>query len=283
EDSLNGVENLDIMRSKSVPQLSSITLIFKPGTDLMRARQLVSERLAVTQATLPTWAAPPFMMPPVSATRRVMMVGLSSEEVPLTDMSMTAYWTVRARLLRVPGVANVAIWGERLKMLQVQVDPQRLQDNGVTLNEVMETTADAVDAGLLRYSDGAVIGTGGFVDTPNQRLSIEHVLPIATPDDLSKGALKEHPGLTRKDVSNVVEDHQPLAGDAIVHDQPGLLLVIDKFPWANTLDTPEGIDKARAELRPALTNIEIDSEIFRPATFINMSIDNLTKALVIGS
>src|SRR4029453_16302015 len=127
EDSLNGVENLDIMRSKSVPQLSSITLIFKPGTDLMRARQLVSERLAVTQATLPTWAAPPFMMPPVSATRRVMMVGLSSEEVPLTDMSMTAYWTVRARLLRVPGVANVAIWGERLKMLQVQVDPQRLQ------------------------------------------------------------------------------------------------------------------------------------------------------------
>jgi len=90
EDALNGVEGLDILRSKSAPQLSSITLIFEPGADLMRARQLVSERLAVATPTLPTWAAPPVIMPPVSATRRVMMVGLSSDEQPLTDLSMTA-------------------------------------------------------------------------------------------------------------------------------------------------------------------------------------------------
>jgi Cu/Ag efflux pump CusA len=90
EDALNGVQDLDIMRSKSVSDLSSITLYFKPGTDLMRARQLVTERLSVAQATLPTWAAPPFIMPPVSATRRVLMIGLSSETIPLTDLSMTA-------------------------------------------------------------------------------------------------------------------------------------------------------------------------------------------------
>ncbi len=283
EDSLNGVEDLDVMRSKSVPQLSSITLIFEPGTDLMRARQLVSERLAVASATLPTWAAPPFIMPPVSATRRVMMIGLSSDEVPLTDMSMTAYWTIRARLLRVPGVANVAIWGERLKMLQVQVDPARLHDNGVSLDEVMQTTADAVDAGLLRYSEGAVIGTGGFVDTPNQRLVIRHVPPIVTPADLGQVPLKRHPKLRLSDVATVVEDHQPLIGDAIVNDRPGLLLVVDKFPWANTLDTTREIDEAFDELRPGLPGIEIDSTIFRPATFIDMSIENLTWALIIGS
>ena len=283
EDALNGVQNLDIMRSKSVSDLSSITLYFKPGTDLMRARQLVTERLAVAYPTLPTWAAPPFIMPPVSATRRVLMIGLSSDTIPLTVLSMTAYWKIRARLLRVPGVANVAIWGERLKMLQVQADPQRMRDNGVSLDEVMETTADAVDAGLLRYSEGNVIGTGGYLDTANQRLVIRHVPPVVTPGDLGQVPLKEHPALHLSDVSDVVEDHQPLVGDAIVNDRPGLLLVVDKFPWANTLETTDGLEKALDELRPALTGVQIDANIFRPATFIDMSIDNLTRALIIGS
>ena len=94
---------------------------------------------------------------------------------------MISYWTIRARLLRVPGVANVAIWGERIQMPVVQVDPERLRANNVSLDEVMEVTADALDAGILRYSDGATIGTGGFIDTPNQRLGIRHVLPITTP------------------------------------------------------------------------------------------------------
>src|SRR2546428_4930812 len=91
EDALNGVENLDVMRSKSVPQLSSITLIMKPGTDLMRARQLVSERLAVVSPTLPTWAAPPVIMPPVSATRRGMHSGPSSGDKPPPDLCITDY------------------------------------------------------------------------------------------------------------------------------------------------------------------------------------------------
>ena len=283
EDALNGVQDLDIMRSKSVSDLSSITLYFKPGTDLMRARQLVTERLSVAQATLPTWAAPPFIMPPVSATRRVLMIGLSSETIPLTDLSMTAYWKIRARLLRVPGVANVAIWGERLKMLQVQADPERMRGNGVSLDEVMETTADAVDAGLLRYSEGAVIGTGGYLDTANQRLVIRHVPPVLTPAALAQVPLKEHPALHLSDVADVLEDHQPLVGDAVVNDQPGLLLVVDKFPWANTLETTHGLERALDELRPALTGVQIDANIFRPATFIDMSIENLTTALIIGS
>jgi CzcA family heavy metal efflux pump len=185
--------------------------------------------------------------------------------------------------LRVPGVANVAIWGERLKMLQVQADPERMGGNGVSLDEVMETTADAVDAGLLRYSEGAVIGTGGYLDTANQRLVIRHVPPVLTPAALARVPLKEHPALHLSDVANVLEDHQPLVGDAVVNDQPGLLLVVDKFPWANTLETTHGLEQALDELRPALTGVQIDANIFRPATFIDMSIDNLTRALIIGS
>ena len=172
-------------RLKSVPQLSSIQLIFEPGTDLLEARQLVQERIEGITPTLPTWSSPPFMIQPLSATSRVMKIGLTSEDRSLIEMSMISYWTIRERLLRVPGVANVAIWGERLQMMQVQVQPKKLKAEGIPLETVMETTADALDAGLLQYSDGSLIGTGGAIETPNQRLTVQHVLPIVTPDDLA--------------------------------------------------------------------------------------------------
>ena len=125
EEALNGVPGLETIRSRSVSDLSSIQLLFEPGTDLLTARQLVSERVQIVTPSLPTWASPPVMMPPVSATRRVMHIGLSSDEVSLIDMSTIAYWKIRARLLNVPGVANVAIWGERLQQQHVQVIPER--------------------------------------------------------------------------------------------------------------------------------------------------------------
>ena len=90
---------------------------------------------------------------------------------------MISYWTIRERLLRVPGVANVAIWGERLQMMQVQVRPKKLKAEGIPLETVMETTADALDAGLLQYSDGSLIGTGGAIETPNQRLTFSMCCP----------------------------------------------------------------------------------------------------------
>ena len=216
EEALNGVEGLEVMRSKSVPALSSILLIFEPGTDLFLARQLVSERLAAITPTLPSWSSPPLLMPPLSSTSRTMKIGLSSEELPLTDMSLIAYWKIRARLLRVPGVANVAIWGERLRMLQVQLEPEKMREHGVTLNQVMETASDALDTGLLKFSDGHLIGTGGVIDTPNQRLGVRHVLSIFTPDDLGKVTIKDTLGVQLNDVARMIEDHQPLIGDAIV-------------------------------------------------------------------
>ncbi|MGD9704172.1 MAG: efflux RND transporter permease subunit [Acidimicrobiia bacterium] len=285
EQALNGIERLDVMRSRSVPQLSSIELIFEPGTDLLEARQLVSERVNTVTPTLPTWAAPPVMLQPLSATSRVMKIGISSDDVSMTDMSMISYWTIRARLLRVPGVANVAIWGERLKMYQVQADPAKMTEHGVSLDTVMEATADALDAGLLRYSDGAVIGTGGFIETPNQRLGIRTVLPIVTPADLSEVTIELRDGAPLKlsDVARVVEDHQPLIGDSVINDGPGLMLIVEKLPWGNTLDVTEGVEAAIDELRVGLPGIDIDTTIFRPATFVETAIENLTESLLIGS
>jgi CzcA family heavy metal efflux pump len=270
------------MRSKSVAQLSSIMLEFERGTNLTEARQLVQERIALVLPTLPTWAAPPVMLPPLSASRRVMMIGLSSDTMSLRDLSMTAYWKIDERLLRVPGVANIAIWGERLKMLQVQVDPERLRDKNVTLDDVMETTADALDVGLLKYSSGAHIGTGGWIDTPNQRLGVRNVLPIITPADLARVRVKNNKDLTLGDVAEVKEDHQPLIGDAIVNGHPGLLLVVEKFPWGNTLEITRGIDEALKALKPGLPDVTIDAHIFRPAVFIETAIHNLSWALLTG-
>ncbi|HET8873316.1 MAG TPA: efflux RND transporter permease subunit [Gaiellaceae bacterium] len=285
EQSLNGVEGLDVIRSKSVPQLSSIELLFKDDTDVLHARQLVQERVEAVTPSLPTWAAPPFMMPPTSTTSRVMKIGVSSKTVGVVPLSTIAYWKIRARLLRVPGVANVAIWGEHLEQFQVEVDPARMRERHVGLEHVMEATSDALDAGLLRFSDGAVIGTGGFIDTPNQRLTLQHVLPIVKPEDLATIPIAARGSRTVRlgDVAQVVTGTQPLAGDAVINDGPGLLLVVEKFPWGNTLDVTSGVETALDELQPGLPGIEIDTHIFRASNFIETAIDNLAHALLIGA
>ena len=287
EQALNGVDGLDLMRSKSVNDLSSIELLFKPGTDIVHARQLVQERVTTVLPTLPTWAAPPVIMPPVSTTGRFMKIGMSSKTVSLMDMSMIAYWTIRAKLLQVPGVANVAIWGERIKIPQVQVDPKRMAANKVSVDEVMQVTADALDVGILHFSTGAVIGTGGFFETPNQRLNVHPASPLLSATDLAKVPIadkKKADGtpLILSDVANVEEGTWPLFGDAVVNDGPGLMLVVEKYPWANTLDATRGAEAALDELRRGLPGIELDSTIFRPADFIQVALDNLTKALIIG-
>ena len=184
EEQLNGIDDLKTIRSKSVRDLSQIEMIFERGTDLLLARQQIAERLAGITPTLPTWASPPYILQPLSATSRAMKIGLESTdpEVSQVDMSMTSYWNIRPRLLGVKGVANVTIYGEQIDMFQVQMDPVLMSQHGITIDQVMETTADSLDSGLLQYSDGGFIGTGGFVETPNQRLNIRHISPILGPE-----------------------------------------------------------------------------------------------------
>ena len=284
ENAINGVPGISALRSKSVPQLSSIVAIFAPGVDELRARQLISERVAVATRGLPTWAAPPFMMPPLSSTSRVMKIGISSKTRSVMDLSMLTYWTIRAKLLGVPGVANVAIWGEQLKMLQVQVDPARLASLNLTLDQVQEATSDALDVGLLRYSDGAHIGTGGFIDTPNQRFEVRHILASTSPETLARVPVAKRDGksLLLGDVATLEWRPQGMVGDAVINDGEGLMLIIEKFPWGNTLAVTKGVEAALEEMKPGLPDVEIDTKIFRPATFIEVSVDNLSHALLLG-
>src|SRR6266542_1449141 len=288
EEVFNGTPGLSVMRSKSVEQLSSIVFIFQPGPDIMEARQVVAERLAIATPTLPTWAAPPFMLPPLSSTARTMKIGISSKEHSVIDLSMTTYWKIRERLLGVRGVANVAIWGERIQMPQVRVDPKRLAAHGVTVNDVMRTTSDTLDAGMMQFSNGATIGKGGVLETPNQQLAIRHIQSIVTPDDLARvpiGDKKKSDGTPVRlgDVADVLVDTWPMIGDAVINDGPGLLLIVEKFPWANAVEVTNGVEAAIDEVRPGIPGVDIDTTIFRPATFIEVALENLMRSLLIGA
>jgi CzcA family heavy metal efflux pump len=280
---LNGVEGVEVIRSESVAGLSSIVMVFEPGTDLYQARQLVQERLTQAHA-LPNVSKPPTMIQPLSSSSRVVMIGLDPKELSPIEASVISHWVIKPRLMGVPGVANVAIWGMRDQQLQVQVDPERLRDRGVTLDQVVETAGNAQLVSPLTFLEASTPGTGGFIETPNQRLQVRHVFDdLARPEGLGRVPVEGTGGNLRlTDVANVVEGRQPLIGDAIVDGGEGLLLVVEKFPGASTLEVTRGVEEALEVLRPGLAGMEVDSGVFRPATFIEDALGNLTLALIIA-
>ena len=285
EEILSGTPDLDVIRSRSVMAMSQIELIFKRGIDLLRARQLVQERLALASTRLPVGVGPPVMLQPLSSTSRTMKIGISSKEMSLLDLSMTTYWKINFRLVRVPGVANIAMWGERLKQLQIQLDPEKMLAHGVTLDGVMAAGSEALEFGLLTNNPSAKTQIVGFIETPNQRLDIRPVSPVIGPEELAELPVPAKDGASVRlgDVATIKWDEPLLIGDAVINDGPGLMLIVEKFPWANTLEVTRGVEAALDELRPGLPGIEIDTTIFRPATFIEVSIGNLTFALIIGA
>jgi Cu/Ag efflux pump CusA len=269
-----------------VAGLSSIVLVFDRSTDLYQARQLVQERLTqVGAAAFPNVSKPPTLLQPLSSSSRVLMIGLSSNDLSPIEKSVIARWTMRPRLMGVPGVANVSIWGQRDQQLQVQVDPKRLRDRGVTLRQIVDTTGNAQVASPISYLEASTPGTGGFIETPRQRLQVRNVFDkIANPSQLGKVTVEGTSGKLRLgDVASIKVDHQPLIGDAIVGGGNGLLLVVEKFPGANTLDVTRGVEDALEKLRPGLAGIQTDTSVFRPASFIEDAIDNLTLTIAIGA
>jgi CzcA family heavy metal efflux pump len=284
-DLLNGVAFLEDIRSESIAGLSRILLVFEPGTDLYRARQVVNERVAEAHVALSGVSRPSQMLQPLSSTNRVMMVSVSTDSLSPIQMSVLARWTIVPRLLGVAGVANVSIWGHRDRQLQVQVDPERLRDQDVSLGQVIETAGNALWVSPLSFVEASTPGTGGFIDTANQRLPVQHISPISTAADLARVRVEGTNGrrLRLGDVANVVEGHQPLIGDAVVNDGEGLLLVIEKFPEANALDVTRRVEEAIASMQPGLSGVAFDTTVYRPASFIEESIDNVTLTLIIGA
>ncbi len=273
EAALNGIPGLDTIRSKSVLGLSQVVLILDPSSNVMAARQMVQERLSRAAAQLPAVAHPPVMLSPLSSLSRVMKVGVTSESLTQVELSTLAKWTIRPRLMAIPGVANVAIWGQRDRQLQVLVEPDRLQAHGLTIDQVVQAAGEGVS-----------LQAGGFLDTPNQRLAITHEPAVASVRDLEAIVVTSRNGAVLRigDVATVVEGFPAPIGDAVINGGPGLMLIVEKQLGANTLSVTRGVEEALEQMRPALAGVAVDPTIFRPATFIEMSLRNLSRALLLG-
>ncbi len=270
EEILTSVSWLKAIRSSSMTGLSSIVLVFEPGTDVMRARQLVQERLNLAHA-LPNVSKPPLMMQPLSTTSRAMIIGLSSKgrvadrrvgARPLDDRAQAAGRAGRGQCRGVGhAFAAAAGAGRSASVCGIK---------GVTLKQVVKTAGDAMWLSPLSFLEASTPGAGGWIDTPNQRLGIQHVQPITSSDELAKVAVADaaDKSLRLGDVAKVVEEHPPLIGDAIINNNPGLLLVIEKFPDANAVEVVRGVNAALDELRqgPARHRRSTHRSIGRPAS-----------------
>ncbi len=287
EELLAGVPWVTSMRSESLMGLSSIKLTFERGTDLMEARQMVSERLTLAYA-LPNISDPPQVIQPQSTTNRLMMVGLRSDDIEPTQLSILTKWVIKPRLLGVPGVSNIAVWGLKPKEMQIQVDPRRLRDARLIQDDVIDAAGNALWVTPLSFLKGHSPGTGGFIDHSNQRLGIHHKMPIIEPEDMAKVPVTpKHLLMTGKlmdlgDISEVLYSHPPLIGDAIVNNQNGMILVLDKLPSANTIEVTKNVNAALADLKHGLPGITLDTNVFQLSTYVETSLNNLLSVALAG-
>ncbi|MFL6097739.1 MAG: efflux RND transporter permease subunit [Blastococcus sp.] len=283
QDLLNGVPWVDSITSRSMPGLSAIDLVFEPGTDAYEARQMVQERMTQAKA-LPNVGTPPAVLQSTASTSRVAMVGVTSSTASLVEMSVLARWRIRPRLMSIPGVAQVSIWGQQDRQLQVQVDPQRLQTSNITLTQLIETTGNALWVSPLGFVEASHPGSGGFVETPAQRLGVEQPSPITSADDLAQVAIEGGQGSSVRlgDVTSVVEDHPPLIGSATDAGRPSLMLVVERFPDADTAQVTRDVERALAAMEPGLQGITFDTSVYRPVHYLDSALRQVGIAVLIG-
>lgn len=273
EHAMNGIPHLKTLRSKSVLGLSSVVMLFDSEVNLAQARQAVQERLLLVTPRLPALAKPPMLLPALSSLSRVLKIGLTSEQHTIETLSTKALWLIRPKLMAIPGVANVAIWGLREPELQIQYDPIKLSYYRLSVSQVSQK----IHAALRPEA-------GGYLDTAQQRLAVTFDPSFKSLDDYKDIVIASSNGIPIKlgQLATVSWNHAMPIGDAVINRGEGLLLIVEKHPDANTLKVTQQIDRVLKELAPALQGIKTDATIFRPATFIEQAIDNLRHAILLG-
>jgi CzcA family heavy metal efflux pump len=276
EYAVNGAQGIDTMRSESIPGLSVITITFRDGIDVHVARQGISERLGELGGTLPAGVATPKLSPLVSSTMDLLKIGLVSDRVDAYTLRDAATWVIKPRLLGVPGVAHVIVFGGATRQIQILPDMQKLSTYNMTFTEV----ADAARAALpLR---GA-----GLVDTTAQRILLKS--PTPEPDAAAVGqaviSVRNNTPILVRDVAEVKIAPAIRSGDALIMGKPGVLLSLASQYGANTLDTTLEVEKALNDLKPALEKqgIRMYTSLHRPATFIERALQNLKESLAIAA
>ncbi len=275
ETALGGVAGLEALRSESIQGLSVVTAVFADATDVWIARQSLAERLADIGPRLPSGVLPPRLSPLTSATMDVLKIGLTSHTRSPMELRTLADWTIRPRLLMVPGVTRVNVFGGEVGQVQVAVRPETARAHGVTL---MDLVASARAATSFR---GA-----GFVETANQRVVLDVAGGARTADDVAAAIVGTSgaPPLRLGDVATVAERAAPQFGDAVVQGEPGVLLTLSSAYGANTMEVTRALEQALAELRPQLdrAGVTLHPALHRPASFVESAIANLRRSIVLG-
>ncbi|WP_132255252.1 efflux RND transporter permease subunit [Methylobacterium segetis] len=275
EVSVNGLPGIEALRSSSIQGLSVITVTFGRGSDIYRVRQLVSERLAALAGRLPQGVMPPAMTALTSSTSTVLLVGLTSERRSSLDLRTIADWTVRLRLLAVPGIAQVSVYGGGVRSLQVQVRPNDLIRFRIGINDVLAAARKATG-----------VRGAGFVDTANQRIALQTEGQSLTPEEVARTVLVNEGGasVVLGDVANVVAAPEPPISAALIDGKPGVLLMVGAQYGANTREVTARVEAALDDLAPALARegVELRPDLFRPANFIAVANANVLQALALG-
>lgn len=275
ESAVNGAEGLSAMRSSSVQGLSLVTLVFSGGGDVYHDRQLVVERLSGIESSLPSGAGTPVMTPLTSSTGDLMTIGITSDRLSLVELRTLADWTIKTRLLAVPGIAKVGVYGGLVRELRVDVDPAALVRYGIGIDEVLAAASRAT----------GVVGAG-FIDTPNQRLVLQTEGQAATAESIA-ATIVRHDALASirlGDVARVRDAARPPISAASIMGKPGVVLNLWTQYGANTIETTKAVDDALAELRPMLkrSGVTMDAELFRASKFIETATTNIRRSLLLG-
>ena len=275
ENAISGVSGIQMLRSSSSQGLSVVNVTFDPGSDIYLDRQVVAERLATATQELPAGVKPPVLTPLTSSSSTVLVAGLTSTTKSLMDIRTVADWTVRLRLLAVPGVSKVAVFGGEVRSIQVQVRPDELVRHGVGLEDVVAASRKAT----------AVRGAG-FLDTPNQRIIFRSEGQAVTAAEVGRTVVTTSgaASVVLSDVATITDAPEPAIGGATIMGRPGVVFVISAQFGTNTQEVTKRVEETLATLRPALAaqGIELDATLFRPATFIDVATRSVRDALLLG-
>lgn len=277
ENAINGLGNQESLRSETIQGLSVITLVFKEGTDVHAARQMLGEKLGEISGLLPSGVKPPRMSPLVSSTMDLLKVGLVSAKLSPMELRSFADWTLKPRLLAVSGVAKCSVFGGDVRQLQIQVQPDRLVALGLTVTDVLNAARGA-----------SGVRGGGFIETANQRLVLQTDGQLFTPEQFGEVVVATSAStapIRLKDVATIRDGAQPKVGDALIMGQPGVLLTMSSQYGANTMEATKLLEAALADMKPLFERegITFYSRLHRPASFIEISLRHIRNSLFLGA
>ena len=275
ENALGGLMGTESIRSQSIPSLSVVILTFYDSTDIYLDRQLVSERLLGLNDALPENIGPPLMVPLESSSGTIMTIGLSSDKHDLMALRALVDWTLSPRLLSVEGVADINVFGGDEKQLQIQIDSDKLSRYGLSIDDVTEAAKGAT--GIM---------ASGYIENSNQRMMLKMSGQPTSAQELAKVVVRqtENGTLLLSDVATVVAAPAPAIGGAAIGGKPGVVLMVIGQYKANTLAVTHGIEAALAEFKDGFEadGITLHDNLFRPANYIESSIDNIHEHLMVG-